>query len=65
MKKTNLPQEMYAVAAVMDGVVWGQVYGPYNRLQDAEKALARLQAQRHQVAYQIIHSPLKWGSYTA
>lgn len=65
MKKTNLPYSLYAVAPVMDGVVWGKVYGPYNRLQDAEKALARLQEQRHQVAYQIIVSPLKWGSYTA
>lgn len=64
MKKTNLPQTMYAVAVVSGGVVFGQVYGPYNRIQDAEKALARLQARNgDQDKYQIIYSSQKWVTY--
>lgn len=61
MKKTLLPQEMYAVAVVIDGIVWGQVYGPYNRLQDAHKALSRIQARKgDRDEYQVIKSGLKW-----
>lgn len=64
MKKTNLPQEMYAVAVVTGGVVYGQIYGPYNRIQDAEKALERLnKGVDAEVGYEIIHSRLKWESY--
>lgn len=60
MKKTSLPQTMYAVAIVWDGYVMGEVYGPYNRLQDAKKALDTLERQARKAEYKIIKSDMKW-----
>lgn len=60
MKKTNLPYRMYAVAVVTGGMV----YGPYNRVQDAEKALKRLQARPgDRGEHEIIYSRQKWETY--
>lgn len=64
MKKTNLPYRMYAVAVVTGGMVYGQVYGPYNRIQDAEKVLARLnKGVDAKVGYEIIYTNAVWKSY--
>lgn len=64
MKKTNLPPTVYAVAVVTGGMVYGQVYGPYNRIQDAEKVLKRLnKGVDARVGYEIIYSRLKWETY--
>lgn len=63
MKTTHLPDMMYAVAAASNGIVWGQIYGPYNRIQDAEKALERAQKYSHDIEYLIIYTTTKWVTY--
>lgn len=64
MKKTNLPYRMYAVAIVKHGLVYGQIYGPYNRIQDAEKALKSIQARKgDQGDHEIIYADTEWVTY--
>lgn len=61
---STLPTKLYAVAVVLDGRVYGPVYGPYVRRGDALIARNRLHESAHHNDYAIISTPLIWNEDT-
>lgn len=57
---STLPQTLYAVAIVIDGMVYGEVTGPYRRRYDAVTALAELNRIKHNDHRIVMKTRLSW-----